>query len=150
VLNLPYELRPYVLGKKEVRLKLPDGQKLNGTITAVTAIVDSAAQTQNVYIKVPASQLPVNLVAKVAIEKAAKANAVFLPRQTVLSNETQTEFWVMKVVNDSTAVKVPVKKGMETNGQIEIVSPAFTAADQFVLTGNYGLGDTATIKIVKQ
>jgi multidrug efflux pump subunit AcrA (membrane-fusion protein) len=150
VLNLPYELRPYVLGKKQVQLKLPDGQKLAGTISAITAVVDSAAQTQNVYIKVPTDQLPVNLVAKVAIEKTAKSNAVFLPRQAVLANETQTEFWVMKVIADTTAVKVPVKKGLETNGQVEIVSPTFTAADQFVLTGNYGLPDTAAIKIVKQ
>jgi len=150
VMNLPYELRPYVLGKKDVQLKLPDGQKLAGTITAVTAIVDSAAQTQNVYIKVPSDQLPVNLVAKVDIVKTAKTNATFLPKQAVLANETQTGFWVMKVIGDSTAVKVPVTKGLETNGQVEIVSPAFTAGDQFVLTGNYGLGDTAAIKIVKQ
>ncbi|OQP43209.1 RND transporter [Niastella yeongjuensis] len=150
VMNLPYELRPWVLGKKEVQLELPDGQKLAGTITAVTAIVDSASQTQNIYIKVPTDKLPVNLVAKVDIIKTAKTNAVFLPRQAVLANETQTEFWVMKVVGDTTAVKVPVKKGLETNGQIEIVAPAFAAADQIVLTGNYGLADTATIKIVKQ
>jgi multidrug efflux pump subunit AcrA (membrane-fusion protein) len=150
VLNLPYELRPYVLGKKDVQLKLPDGQKLAGTITAVTAIVDSATQTQNVYIKVPSDQLPVNLVAKVDIVKTAKANAIFLPKQAVLANETQTGFWVMKVVGDTTAVKVPVTKGLETNGQVEILTPAFTATDQFVLTGNYGMADTATIKIVKQ
>jgi len=150
VLNLPYELRPYVLGKRDVQLKLPDGQKLAGTISSVTAIVDSATQTQNVYIKVPSDQLPVNLVAKVDIVKTAKNNAVFLPRQAVLANETQTGFWVMKVVNDTTAVKVPVIKGLQTNGQVEIVSPTFTANDQFVLTGNYGLADTATIKIVKQ
>ena len=150
VLNLPYELRPYVLGKRDVQLKLPDGQKLAGTISSVTAIVDSATQTQNVYIKVPSDQLPVNLVAKVDIVKTAKNNAVFLPRQAVLANETQTGFWVMKVVNDTTAVKVPVTKGLQTNGQVEIVSPTFTANDQFVLTGNYGLADTATIKIVKQ
>ncbi|AEW00505.1 RND transporter [Niastella koreensis] len=150
VLNLPYELRPYVLGKKDVQLKLPDGQKLAGTITAVTATVDSATQTQNVYIKVPSNQLPVNLVAKVDIVKTAKNNAIFLPKQAVLANETQTGFWVMKVVNDSTAVKVPVTKGLETNGQVEIVSPTFTGNDQFVLTGNYGLTDTATITIVKQ
>ncbi|MBO9202864.1 MULTISPECIES: efflux RND transporter periplasmic adaptor subunit [Niastella] len=149
VLNLPYELRPYVLGKKEVRLQLPDGQNLAGTITDITAVVDSAAQTQNIYIKVPTSKLPVNLVARVAIEKTAKANAVFLPRQAVLANETQTEFWVMKVMDSTRAIKVPVKKGLETNGQVEILAPAFTATDQFVLTGNYGLADTATIKIVK-
>ncbi len=29
-----------------------------------------------------------------------------LPKQAVLGNETQTEFWVMKLINDSTAVKV--------------------------------------------
>lgn len=139
-----------MLGKKDVQLKLPDGQRLAGTITAVTAIVDSATQTQNVYIKVPSDQLPVNLVAKVGIVKTAKTNAVFLPKQAVLANETQTDFWVMKVVSDTTAVKVPVTKGLETNGQVEILSPAFTAADRFVLTGNYGLADTATIKIVKQ
>lgn len=150
VLNLPYELRPYVLGRKTVQLKLPDGQQLPGTITAITAFVDSAAQTQSVYIKVPASQLPVNLIAKVVFEKTAKSNAVFLPSQAVLANDTQTKFWVMKVIDSTTAVKVPIKKGLETNGQVEIVSPAFSTTDQVVLTGNYGLPDTAIIKIAKQ
>ena len=150
VLNLPYELRPYVLGKKAVTVKLPDGQKLAGTITDITAMVDSATQTQNLYIKVGPNQLPVNLVAKVAIVKTAKTNAMLLPKQAVLANETQTDFWVMKVTDSTTAVKVPVKKGLETNGQIEILSPVFTDTDRFVLTGNYGLPDTATIKIVKQ
>lgn len=150
VLNLPYELRPFVLGKKEVQLKLPDGQKLAGAITAVTANVDSASQTQQVYIKVPSHQLPVNLVAKVNIVKTAKANAVYLPKQTVLANETQTGFWVMKVIGDTMAVKVPVTKGLETNGQVEIIAPTFAPTDRFVLTGNYGLADTATIKIIKQ
>jgi multidrug efflux pump subunit AcrA (membrane-fusion protein) len=150
VLNLPYELRPYVLGKKAVTLTLPDGQKLAGTITDITAMVDSATQTQSLFIKVGANELPVNLIAKVSIVKTAKAHAVLLPKQAVLANETQTDFWVMKVTDSTTAVKVPVKKGLETNGEIEILSPAFMATDQFVLTGNYGLADTASIKIVKQ
>ena len=42
-----------------------------------------------------------------------------------LGDETQTEFWVMKVLNDSTAVKVLVKKGIENYNEIEIIDPQF-------------------------
>ena len=150
VMNLPYELRPYVLGKKNVQLKLPDGTSLSGTVSEVTAVVDSAAQTQNIFIKVNQQQLPVNLIAKVTIEKVAKPKAISLPKPTVLSDETQTKFWVMKVIDSATAVKVPVTKGIETNDRVEITSPAFSANDRFLLSGNYGSGDTAKIKIVKQ
>jgi hypothetical protein len=56
----------------------------------------------------------------------------------------------MKVTDSTTAVKVPVTKGMEINDRVEILSPAFTATDKFLLTGNYGLPDTAKIKIIQQ
>jgi len=147
ILNLPYELRPYVLNKKNVDLLLPDGKTLTGTITSAMAVVDSASQTQNIVISVPEKNLPINLIAKVRVEKQKSQHAISLPRQTVLSDETQSDFWVMKVIDDSTAVKVPVKKGIETKDRIEITSPAFTATDKFLLTGNFGLGDTAKIKI---
>ena len=45
---------------------------------------------------------------------------------------------------------MPVVKGMETKDRIEIRSPTFSAGDQFVLTGNYGLGDTAKITIIRK
>jgi uncharacterized NAD(P)/FAD-binding protein YdhS len=94
--------------------------------------------------------LPANLIAKVKVVKTAKANAVSLPKQSVLSDETQSDFWVMKLIDDSTAVKVPVKKGIEANDRVEILSPEFSNTDKFLLTGNYGLADTARIKIVQQ
>jgi uncharacterized NAD(P)/FAD-binding protein YdhS len=72
-----------------------------------------------------------------------------LPKSAVLANETQTEFWVMKLINDTLAVKVPVTKGIETTDRIEIISPQFAAQDRIVITGNYGLSDTAKVKIVK-
>jgi hypothetical protein len=56
----------------------------------------------------------------------------------------------MKVIDSATAVKVPVTKGIETNDRVEIASPEFSANDRFLLTGNYGLADTAKIKIVEQ
>jgi uncharacterized NAD(P)/FAD-binding protein YdhS len=51
----------------------------------------------------------------------------------------------MKMINDSTAVKVPVKKGIETSDKVEILSPEFSPQDKILLNGNYGLADTAKV-----
>ncbi|TMI86554.1 MAG: HlyD family efflux transporter periplasmic adaptor subunit [Bacteroidetes bacterium] len=150
ILNLPYELRQYVMNKDFVELLLPDGKKMMARISSAMPIVDSASQTQNIILKVSEKNLPINLIGKVRIIKTEKANAVSLPKQSVLSDETQTSFWVMKLIDDSTAAKVPVTKGLEINDRIEILSPRFSASDKFLLTGNYGLADTARIRIVEQ
>ena len=70
-----------------------------------------------------------------------------LPKEAVLSDETQSQFWIMKMINDSTAAKVPVKKGMETTDRVEVLDPPLKAADVILLTGNYGLPDTAKVKV---
>jgi len=150
VLSLPYELRPYVMKQDAVELLLPDGKSILGHIASSMPVVDSASQTQNIVLRVAERNLPVNLIAKVRIAKTVKPHTISLPKQSVLSDETQKEFWVMKVINDSTAVKVPVEKGMEVNERVEILKPAFFNTDLFLLTGNYGLADTAKIKIVKE
>ena len=150
ILNLPYELRPFVLNKEFVELLLPDGKSLIGHITAFTAMVDSASQTQNIILTVNDKSLPINLIAKVRIQKNAKSSTVSLPKQSVLSDETQTNFWVMKLIDSATAIKVSVTKGMETTDRIEIMAPEFSSTDKFLLTGNYGLADTVKIKIIHQ
>jgi multidrug efflux pump subunit AcrA (membrane-fusion protein) len=133
-----------------VELLLPDGKKMMARISSAMPIVDSASQTQNIILKVNEKNLPINLIGRVRVIKTEKANAISLPKQSVLSDETQTNFWVMKLIDDSTAAKVPVTKGLEINDRIEIVSPKFLTSDKFLLTGNYGLADTARIKIVEQ
>jgi multidrug efflux pump subunit AcrA (membrane-fusion protein) len=148
LLDLPYELRPFVLGKKNVELLLPDGTKLNGAIGPVMPTVDSASQTQNVVIRIgsPAA-IPENLIAKVRIVKTAKANTQSLPREALLTDETESSFWVMKMIDSATAVKVPVTKGIETKEKVEILSPQFGKDDKILVTGNYGLPDTAKVKV---
>ena len=150
ILNLPYELRQYVMNKDYVELLLPDGKKMMARISSAMPIVDSASQTQNIILKVNEKGLPINLIGRVRVIKTEKANTISLPKQSVLSDETQTNFWVMKLIDDSTAAKVPVTKGLEINDRIEILSPKFLTSDKFLLTGNYGLADTARIKIVEQ
>ncbi len=148
ILNLPYELRPYLSKQKTVMLYLPDSTTLTGTIASVMPSVDPASQTQQVVIKVAgAASIPENLIAKVRIIKTQSSNAQSLPKAAVLSDEAQSGYWVMKLINDSTAVKVPVQRGIETADVVEIKSPSFAAGDRILLTGNYGLADTAGVII---
>jgi multidrug efflux pump subunit AcrA (membrane-fusion protein) len=150
VLQLPYELRGVIAGNQDMIVTLPDGEKLNGHIASLMPSVDTLSQTQGIVIKVNNSHpIPENLVAKALIIKTAKSSVPSLPKSAVLSNETQNEFWVMKLINDTTAVKTTVKKGIESGGRIEIISPAFNLTDRVAVTGNYGLADTAKVKIVK-
>ena len=148
LLNLPYELRPFVLGKKNVELLLPDGTKLNGLIGAAMPTVDSVSQTQNVVIKInTATAIPENLIAKVRIVRSAKASTQSLPRAALLTDETESNFWVMKLIDSATAIKVPVKKGIETKDRVEVLTPLFSKSDKILVTGNYGLPDTAKVKV---
>ncbi len=149
LLDLPYELRPYILNKKSLDMILPDGEKLIGTIYGNMPVMDAAAQTQGILLKVNTSHaIPENLIAKVKLVKSARGSANALPKAAVLSNETQDEFWVMKMIDSTAAAKVIVKKGIETDKLVEIISPVFSVNDKILVTGNYGLGDTAKVKVM--
>lgn len=148
MLELPYSLKSSLSHNKTLMLTLPDGQKLSGTLSSAMPMVDPVSQTQNYTIKIPKNtSIPENLVAKVSYLKRSKLNAVSLPKEAVLTDEVQSEFWIMKLINDSTAVKVPIMKGIEGNDRIEIVSPVLTTSDRILLTGNFGLPDTARVSI---
>jgi len=149
LLDLPYELKPYLPNNKILQLHLPDSTVLNGTLQAPLPVADSATQTQRYIIRVNSSQrIPENLIAKVYLVKSEKQKTTALPKAAVLSDEVQSEFWIMKMINDSTVVKVPVKKGLETKENVEIVSPPLASTDKILLTGNYGLPDTAKVNVV--
>ncbi|MEP7230388.1 MAG: efflux RND transporter periplasmic adaptor subunit [Ginsengibacter sp.] len=150
VMNVPYEDKPYVAIGGQVQLTLPDGERLLGIVQGTMPMMDSVSQTQSVYVKVNSSHsIPQNLVAKVKIVKVSKPAAASLPKKAVLSDEALSEFWVMKMTDDTTAVKVPVKTGIETADKIEIVSPDFSPKDKILLSGNYGLPDTALVIVGK-
>ena len=151
VLDVPVTELRYVRSGQSCRLVLPDGRVLPGRVAEPLPAADLAAQTQRYTVRpvgrVP--QLPENLAVQVELDKTAPYLAATLPRQAVLSDETQTSFWVMRLLNDSTAVKVPVRLGRERQGRVEIRSPRFGAQDRLVLTGNYGLDDTAAVQLAR-
>ena len=151
LLQLPYELRPFILNKSSLEMILPDGEKLNGIISGNLPVMDAGSQTQSIILRVNTTHnIPENLIAKVRIIKSLKNNTVSLPKTALLTDETQRDFWIMKMTDSSTAIKVPVKKGIETTDRVEILSPLLTLADKILLTGNYGLPDTAKVQIIQQ
>ncbi len=150
LLDLPYELKPFLPGNRELQLKLPDGTLLSGYVQNAMPTMDAVSQTQSYIIKVNTDkQIPENLIAKVSLVKKTKTNTTFLPKAAVLSDEVQSQFWIMKLIDNVTAIKVAVQKGLETNDQVEILSPSLSSADRILLTGNYGLPDTAKVTIIK-
>jgi len=151
LMQLPYDMRHYISMGETIQLTLPGGQKLDSRVASFMPSVDTVAQTQGVVLKVSTDQqIPENLVAKARIVKSEKSNTQSLPKEAVLANETQTDFWVMKLINNTTAVKVPITKGIESGGKIEVLTPKFSPNDRIVITGNYGLQDTAKVKIVQK
>ncbi len=150
ILEAPFETSKYVEKTKSCSLTLPDNTVIRGSIRGKLPEMNAQNQTVS-YIVNPEirQQLPENLIASAAVPKNTKTGAIVLPKPAVLGNETLTDFWVMKVLNDSTAVKVPVTKGIETGNEVEITDPEFLPSDRIILTGNYGLPDTVSIIIKK-
>jgi uncharacterized NAD(P)/FAD-binding protein YdhS len=82
--------------------------------------------------------------------KSEKSGAQSLPKEALLTDDLESNFWVMKLIDSATAVKVPVKKGLETRDRVEIIEPVFAPSDKILVTGNYGLPDTAKVKVEAQ
>jgi hypothetical protein len=50
---------------------------------------------------------------------------------------------------DSAAIKVIIEVGIKNNKMVEILSPVFNTNDRILSDGNYGIADTALVKIMK-
>jgi len=149
-LNLPYEYHALAQGNPSCTIVLPDSTRLTGTVQAPLASV-SPGQSEVYLVRPnnPPRVIPENLIVQVRLTQTKQPNAQTLPAGCVLADETLHHFWVMKLVNDSTAIKVPVTLGVQNPQEIEIKSPTFGPGDRILSTGNYGLADTANVKLVR-
>ena len=150
VLSLPFELKNQVVIGKEFSVLLPDGSSRKAKVQKFMPSVDAASQAQNVILKIEGNQdIPENLVVKVRINKNSNQKTISLPKEAILSDETETNFWIMKLINNTTAIKIPIEKGIETEHQVEILSPILTHQDKILISGNYGVADTIKVKVIK-
>ena len=127
---------------------LPDNTVMDGYVFRILPVINEEAQTQDVLVR-PSSnrQLPENLNLIVQFVTEKHTGVLKVARETIMANETQSEFWVMKVINNNMAVKIPVTKGIESGSIVEISSPLLSLNDLLISEGAYGMTDSTAIKI---
>ena len=150
VLSFPFKENNLIASAKNCMVIFPDGRVLTGVIKKLLPEVDIASQTQQAYVGISSNQqIPENLNVQVKFQKPLTPPCAVLPKSAILTDETMNEYWVMKLINDSTAVKQNVTIGRKTKDEVEITEPDFTPDDRILISGNYGLPDTAKVVIVK-
>lgn len=150
VLNLPYEYNQLITSQSKIIINLPDGSAVGGYVARRMPAVDSVSQTQKILIKVKdGGKIPENLIGNIRLVKQ-KVYGLAVPKSAVVSNETQSVFWVMKLINDSTAIKTTIEPGLQNDEFTQVKTGNLKNNDRVVLSGNYGMGDTALIKIEKK
>jgi hypothetical protein len=150
ILEAPFELDEFTKPGTFCEIILPDGQTIQCKISSQLLSMTGNSQTQQFIIQPSVNRnLPENLIVKVKIIKNTIPDAVILPKTCVLTDEVMENFWVMKLINDSIAIKIPVKTGLSQGKRIEIIDPVFKLSDLFLASGNYGLGDTANVIVLK-
>jgi biotin carboxyl carrier protein len=151
ILDIPFELDKFIEKNRKCEVSLPDNTQISCIITGKLSDMNMETQTIRYVLKPSAGvRLPGNLIGSVKLIRSTNNNAQVLPKKAVLADEAQTKFWVMKLINDTVAVKEYVIKGYENNEEVEITEPKFLPSDRILLTGNYGLSDTAKIAIIKE
>jgi hypothetical protein len=149
LVNVPYEYNNIVKTGALCRITLSDNTEFNGSVYRIMPTMNESSQTQNVYIKPSTGrELPENLNLRVTFITEKHSGSLLVPKVSVMANETQTEFWIMKVTGDSLAVRIPVHLGISNDSIVEILSSGLKPDDLTISDGAYGLSDSTRVKIV--
>lgn len=148
--HVPFEYHKYAAIGNSCQIILPDSSFIKGTFSKILPQVNEQSQTEKVLADFnPHIFIPENMIVKVLVDKSTKHRSQIISKECLLSDALMTEFWIMRLINDSIAVRVSVKPGNQTHGLVEILSPKFTEQDRIISEGAYGLGDTSFVEIVR-
>ena len=148
LLDVPFESTSYVKMNTSCKILLPDGDSVPGRIISRLPSMTEGSQTQQFMVR-PESfhNIPENLIAKIRVTREYKPEATVLPQSCILTDEVMKNFWVMKLINDTVAVRTNVVTGLKEGNDVEILQPSLGRGDLFLASGNYGLGDTVIVEI---
>ncbi len=148
--NVPFEYNELLKTGGKCKINLSDKTYFEGVVYQILPSVSETDQTQNILIKPITNRLiPENLNLEVEFVSTKHANSLLVSKQAVMTDEIQKKFWLMKIVNDSLAVKIPITKGIENENLVEIVSDILFENDLVISEGAYGLPDSTIVNIEK-
>lgn len=148
VVNVPAAYLPRLRAGQAVPLTsaaFPD-KKFPGHIVAIPAAVDPGSGAGAVRIRIPNSSglLRLGMFLTAEVPFAMHKDALLIPVAALYRDETGKT--VAYRVEGETATVVDVKTGIANQEQVEIVD-GLKQGDTIVLTGGYGLGEKAQIKV---
>ena len=120
---------------------------INAKISQQLPIIEPLTQNQQFLIEMPKIVLPESLKVQIRMLGKIAMNAMVLPKSAIQTNELQTKFWVMKVLNDSLAVKINVIPLLENDSLVQIKSTMLDYKDTIIIKGAYQLQDTTVVRI---
>jgi multidrug efflux pump subunit AcrA (membrane-fusion protein) len=144
--NIPFEYNKWAKIGNDCKIILPDSTQINGHLSKYLPQIDPSSQTVQILASVTTQRfLPENMIVKVLLDKSTKHNAQIINKNCLQTDALMKSFWLMKLINDSTAVPVYVTIGNQNHNKVEILSPIFKPNDVFISEGVYGLSDTVLI-----
>ncbi len=150
VVSVPLEVDASRFQQMTCKIELPDGRFINGTIgtSLPTASYDDQTNRFLVYPETIAG-LAENMHVKIIVKNIEIKNGIFVPKQSLYANEELNKFWVLKVIDDTLAVQLPVNPGVETGFWVQLINPDLKTSDPIIFTGGYALPDSALINITE-
>jgi hypothetical protein len=148
--NIPYEDEKFIQDYFYCDVILPDKTVIHTHLEKPIIQANTGLQTIPYMAKpITNKYIPEGIIATVHLVTYKNNNSTMLPKPAVLSDERMLNFWVMKLLKDSIAVKVSVMIGAQNDSLIEIKQPHFTQQEKILVSSNYGLSDTALVKILQ-
>jgi len=148
--NVPYEYEDHIKIGTHCDITLQNNESISAKITGALPVIDPVAQSQTFLIALPNHNLPENLnvIVKTIYKNAPKA--ICVPHEALQTNELMTDFWVMKIIGDSLAVKERVKPLIRNDSLVQIESEHVKLNDWIVTEGSYQMQDSTLVSVQKQ
>ncbi len=143
--NVPYEYEDYVSIGTLCEIALQNGETIIAKITGSLPSIDPVAQSQIFLIALPDSDLPENLNVQVKTVYREAANAISIPKSALQTNELLTKYWVMKVVQDSLAIKQSVLPMLRNDSLVQIAPGLLKVKDVIITEGAYQMQDSTIV-----
>jgi RND family efflux transporter MFP subunit len=135
----------------QIRSVALPGVSFDGTVTAISPVVDPRSNTLNIQVRTPnpQDQLKVGQVVSVSITTGVHTGTLTVPQTALVPDPNNPKGKMVYTVQAGKAQPIKVKTGIERNRQVEILS-GLQAGETVVAKGAYGVPAGTPIEVVAE
>jgi len=135
----------------QIRSVALPGVTFDGTVTAISPVVDPKSNTLSIKIRTPnpGDKLKVGQVVSVSITTSVHKGALTVPQTALVPDPNNSQEKVVYTIQAGKAKPVQVKTGIQQDGQVEILS-GLQLGEAVVAQGAYGVPAGTAVKAVTE